>query len=274
VANSYRILIEQHLLALIPEGSELPHAQLFAAARLALANGKRLRPLLVLTAVEAYRLSIEKALTPACALELLHTYSLIHDDLPCMDNDDFRRGRPSLHRAFPESVALLTGDFLLTYAFELIARDSLLDLQKRVTLLSLLAREAGSEGMIGGQLVDLVQQEALNEEMLLFIQTRKTASLIATALSVAGILAEVENRELETLHRIGISLGIAFQFADDLLDEKGSFLYLEKKRIEQLINLYLTRALEEVGSLHADKESLSAFFHKMINEKLADKTPF
>ncbi len=270
--NLYRNLIDKRLTDLIPSHSAA-HDQLFAAARFALAEGKRLRPLLTLTVVNAYGLAIEKALTASCALELIHTYSLIHDDLPCMDDDDMRRGKPSLHKAFSESLALLTGDFLLTYAFEVIANDSSLGAPQQVALLKELAKAAGSEGMIGGQLIDLECNQSINEDTLLLIQTKKTASLFAACLIFGGILCEVKEEEIAALRRIGISLGIAFQFTDDFLDEKTSNPNIKQKNTEQLIQFYFKRALEELNMLTANQEILRTFFHTIIEEKLAEQTP-
>lgn len=267
-----RTLIDKHLFDLIQEKNTSPHGQIFVAARSALSGGKRLRPLLTLFALCAYQYPVEPALTPACALELIHTYSLIHDDLPCMDNDDFRRGKPSLHKVFREGQALLTGDFLLTYTFELLANNSEHSFEKRVQLLSELARAAGSEGMIGGQFVDLKQEFSLSEEALLFIQM-KTSSLFAASLAFAGILANVSNEELHTLRQVGTAFGIAFQLADDLQDGKGSFLYLTPKRIEELIDFYMKKTIEKLDTLQLQKDQLVPFFHTMIDEKLAE-TPF
>ncbi|MBS0629039.1 MAG: polyprenyl synthetase family protein [Verrucomicrobia bacterium] len=148
--------INRTLLELLPLNGEL----LFEAAHYSLEGGKRLRPLLTLAIVQTFDQPIEHALRPACTLEMIHTYSLIHDDLPCMDDDDFRRGKPSLHKAYHESHAVLTGDFLLTYAFEVLATAPNLTDTQKTRLIATLAHRAGSQGMIGGQILDIAEATA------------------------------------------------------------------------------------------------------------------
>lgn len=263
-------LIDKRLSELIPEPSDLPHGLLYTAARYALTEGKRLRPLLALTTARAFGLPIEKALTSACCLELIHTYSLIHDDLPCMDDDDMRRGRPSLHRAFPEGQAVLAGDFLLTYAFELLATCSTIAPKQRLALITELAKASGGEGMIGGQVVDIAtKEELLSEEKLYFIHTKKTAALIAASLVFGGILAEVSEEEKEILRSIGISLGIAFQFADDLSDETP---HLPKPQIEKIIHRHFNDALQKLEKLSGNMSELYTLFHAIIHNTY-DKAP-
>lgn len=145
-------LIEKKLEELIPESKETQ----FLAARYALLNGgKRIRPLIAVTTVDALGGDSGRAIPFACALELIHTYSLIHDDLPCMDDDDMRRGKPSLHKAFNEAIAILTGDYLLTYAFEILASGSHLKAEQKLELIHSLSKAAGGHGMIRGQVMDI-----------------------------------------------------------------------------------------------------------------------
>lgn len=260
--------IDERLFELIPLHSELPHEQLFIAARYALTGGKRLRPLLALTCARAFGIPFEKCLDAACTLELIHTYSLIHDDLPSMDNDDMRRGRPSLHKAFPEGQAILVGDYLLTYSFEILATCPDLTPQQRIALIAELAKGSGSEGMIGGQVIDLAtQNQSLNESELLSIDTKKTAALMATSLVFGGILAKASLEEIESLRSIGASLGIAFQLADDLADGKGATQHLPLNRIEQLIEFHLTHAFKQLETLHADTQELHRFFKAIFYEQ-------
>src|SRR5262249_3482141 len=154
---------------------------------------------------------LEAALYPACALECIHTYSLIHDDLPCMDNDDFRRGVPTLHKAFPEAQALLTGDFLLTFAFQVLTEAPHLAPEQKLSLLSILSKAAGAEGMIGGQLVDVL---GAKKEELEGVHLRKTALLIEASFLFGGVVAKAPQEDLDILSTAGKKLGSAFQKLD------------------------------------------------------------
>jgi geranylgeranyl diphosphate synthase, type II len=189
---------------------------LIDAARYALMSpGKRLRPLLLLAQVDP----IERGLQAACAVECLHTYSLIHDDLPCMDDDDFRRGQPSCHKAFSEATALLTGDYLLTLAFQLLAEDTSLSPQQRIDCIQVLGAAAGGAGMVGGQLLDSDWQSTL--EQLNMTAHCKTAALIAAAVEMGAIIAQADRIRRR---QFGQLMGLAFQVADDLqdMDQDGS----------------------------------------------------
>ena len=218
-----RSLIEQKLAALVPE-RDVAYGQLFKAARYALlGSGKRLRPLLTLTTAEAIGGSCEVALTAACAIEMIHTYSLIHDDLPCMDDDDFRRGKPSVHKAFSEGHAVLTGDYLLTYAFEVIAQDPLLKSEQKVALIALLAKNSGDQGMIAGQVMDIeAEGVAIDIEALHNIHQHKTGALITAAVEFGGIIADASPDQVVLLRRFGDDIGLAFQIIDDVIDVVAS----------------------------------------------------
>lgn len=214
-----KILIEQHLHSLIP--SELsPYSSLFEAALYSFnTGGKRLRPLLTLVTAEALNADLEASLTPACALEFVHTYSLIHDDLPCMDNDDFRRGKPTLHKVYPEGHAVLTGDFLLTHAFYLLAHAPHLSSDQKVRLTASLAQRAGGHGMIAGQVLDIAfTRKPLTLDLLQLVHQKKTADLITCALEFGAIIANVDEFTLKTLQQVGMHIGTAFQIVDDILD--------------------------------------------------------
>lgn len=222
--------VNSRLDQLIPKNSAY-HGSLFEAARYSLlSSAKRLRPLLALAVAECYGVESAKALDPACALEMIHTYSLIHDDLPCMDDDDFRRGRPTLHKAFSESTALLAGDYLLTTAFEVIAKDPYLTSDKKSHLIALLAERAGGNGMIGGQVMDLEAEESKPSLALLeIIHAKKTGCMILAALEFGACIANAPQKEAESLAAFGREVGIAFQIIDDVLDETGSFEEMGKK---------------------------------------------
>jgi geranylgeranyl diphosphate synthase type II len=221
--NTQSQLIERKLNELIPE-TKAPYNQLFCAARYALlGNGKRLRPILTLATTDTLGGPLEAALAPACAIEMIHTYSMIHDDLPCMDNDDFRRGKPSLHRAFPEGTAVLVGDYLLTYAFEVISDAPLISNDQKIQLINVIAKSAGCDGMIGGQLMDIdAEKRQIDFKTLQQIHHQKTGALLAASIAFGAILSNATERECEILHQFGESIGLVFQIIDDVLDVTSS----------------------------------------------------
>jgi len=186
------------------------------------AGGKRVRPVLTLLACEACGGTIEAALPAACAIELIHTYSLIHDDLPAMDDDDLRRGMPTNHIKFGEATAILAGDGLLTRAFEIIARD-VKPAEVAAACCVELANAAGAEGMVGGQQADLEAEThpVRAIEQLEAIHRRKTGRLLSAALLMGGRIAQTSPQNLRSLQIYGESIGLAFQIADDLLDVVG-----------------------------------------------------
>lgn len=201
-----------------------PHQQLFESARYALlGNGKRLRPILTLAATDMLGGDSSLALLPACTLEMIHTYSMIHDDLPCMDDDDYRRGQPTVHKKYSEGHAVLTGDFLLTYAFEVLATNPLLSPDKKSQLIAVLAKRCGSEGMIGGQVMDLIfEGKKINLDMLRLLHHKKTAALLTASVEFGGIIANVTETHLDCLRKFGEFIGLAFQTVDDILDVTSS----------------------------------------------------
>ena len=207
-------LINQHLSQLIPE-KDGPQSLLYKAARYSLLlPGKRLRPLLLLKVLEDYGVPIEKGLDAAAAIEMIHTYSLIHDDLPCMDDDDLRRGKPSLHKVYGEAQAVLAGDFLLTYAFEVLAKSFL-----PTEIITILAKAAGGEGMVGGQVVDLISEgKKVNWDTLLFMYLGKTAALFSAALECGAVISGASYLEQTAFRNSGKYFGIAFQMRDDIYD--------------------------------------------------------
>ncbi|MBI4882337.1 MAG: polyprenyl synthetase family protein [Planctomycetes bacterium] len=213
--------VERELECCLPPAEAEP-ARLHAAMRYAVCGGgKRLRPICVLLGAAAVRGPLEAALPAACAVELLHTYSLIHDDLPCMDDDDLRRGRPTVHRVYGEALALLAGDGLLTLAFEVLAAR--LAPPQAARAAAVLGRAAGSLGMVGGQVLDLAAEgRRLAEEEILLLDRKKTAALFSASFQMGGICGGAEERQLEVLGRIGADLGTTFQIVDDLLDLRGT----------------------------------------------------
>lgn len=180
-------------------------------------GGKRLRPVLVIAVTEALGGKAEEALDAAVALEMIHTSSLIHDDMPCMDNDDFRRGKPTLHKAYPEWQALLTGDFFLTFAFECITNSSYLSDAQKVALIRVIAAKSGAAGMIGGQLLDL-EGKIKTVEQLEELHMLKTGALLEATIEAGAIVAGANASEIAILRSFAKDIGLAFQIIDDVLD--------------------------------------------------------
>lgn len=211
--------IEKQLDLLIPE-TKLPYNKLFQAARYSLLNGgKRLRPLLTLVSTSVLKGNLDAALIPACSLELIHTYSLIHDDLPCMDNDDYRRGKPTLHKIYNEGDALLAGDYLLTKAFEILSEAPFVNDHQKVRLISTLSQRSGGSGMIGGQVLDIQHTgKPIDPEILKNIHHHKTGALLTASLEFGAILSNASDFTIQVLQQFGSQIGLAFQIVDDLLD--------------------------------------------------------
>lgn len=187
-------------------------------------GGKRLRPLLLLTVLNIQSVDfVKKGLKSAMALEYIHTYSLIHDDLPAMDNDDLRRGQPTSHKKFDEATAILAGDALLTDAFGLIVEDDLLHAQQKVELVKQLSHAAGSHGMVAGQLNDMrAEEQKITVEQLEQIHRMKTSKLFIFAVQAAAIIAELDDKSTQFLIKFGQHFGTAYQIHNDLLDNIGT----------------------------------------------------
>ncbi|MCR5542140.1 MAG: polyprenyl synthetase family protein [Ruminococcus sp.] len=230
--NAYAEKINEQLLKFTENKPELQSAVLQAMEYSLSAGGKRLRPILIL---EFYRMcggeNIDKMVKLACAVELIHTYSLIHDDLPCMDNDDFRRGKPSCHKAFSEDIALLAGDALNTLAFEVItdcAMEGTISAETAVMLISVLSKAIGTYGMIGGQVIDLqTENEVIDLETLNTLQAYKTGALIEAA-CVMGVILSGKMEYIPAAADYAQAMGRAFQIVDDILDVTGTFEELGK----------------------------------------------
>ena len=189
----------------------------------ALDGGKRLRPFLLMQSASLFGVSKRSALRTGAALELIHCYSLVHDDLPAMDDDDLRRGKPTVHKKFDEATAILAGDALLTLAFEVLSHDEThANAGVRCRLVSALAKAAGSHGMVGGQMIDLqAENKSLNIGQITRLQRLKTGELIAYACEGGAILGQASNTAHEALRGYAHDVGLAFQIADDLLDVEG-----------------------------------------------------
>lgn len=220
--------LERNLAALAGDPDQLLEAMRYSV----FAGGKRIRPVLMMAACEAVGGSAERVLPAACAMELIHTYSLIHDDLPAMDDDDFRRGRPTNHRVYGEAAAILAGDALLTEAFALLSRpDAFPGVAAEVVLqvIQLIAQAAGSQGMVGGQVVDMASEgRQIDLATLESIHNRKTGALILAALQTGTLLGGGDAAALAAVTRYGRAAGLAFQVADDILDVIGDQALLGK----------------------------------------------
>jgi len=223
--KDYRQLVDAELDRFL-QAADTPPAQIHRAMRYSVfSGGKRLRPVLVLMSCEMCGGDTALAMPAACAMEMIHTYSLIHDDLPAMDNDDFRRGNPTCHKAFGEATAILAGDALLTLAFELLAKET----PNCKTLVAEIAGAAGTAGMIGGQVADIVSEGLPPDaDLVRFIHERKTAALIRQSVRTGAITAGAAPHDLAALTNYGEKIGLAYQIADDILDIEGSTQQLGK----------------------------------------------
>ena len=220
-----RLLVEEALHRFLPPETAEPAVIHRAMHYSVFGGGKRLRPVLVLAAAEAVGAAPEPLLPVAAALELIHTYSLIHDDLPAMDDDDLRRGRPTSHRVFGEAVAILAGDALLTEAFDLLTAPDCVsrhDPKRLLTVIQEIAAAAGSRGMVGGQTLDVVSEgQAVDGARLEVLHRHKTGALIRASLRAGALLGGATPEELQAITAYGEAVGLAFQIADDILNVEG-----------------------------------------------------
>ena len=223
--DARRAEVERALAAVLPPVPDCPQVVHEAMSYSLHAGGKRLRPILCLASADAVGGDRAMAMPAACAIELIHTYSLIHDDLPAMDDDDYRRGRPTSHKVFGEAIAILAGDALLTLAFGLIAAGAgrTADPMLTARVVGEVAEAAGTRGMVGGQVVD-IESEGLqvSPERLDYIHLHKTAALIRVSLQAGALIAGAAPAQLAAVGACGEALGLAFQIVDDILDVEGS----------------------------------------------------
>jgi geranylgeranyl diphosphate synthase type II len=227
-----RGLVDAALDGFLPSEDTRPPSVHRAMRYSVLAGGKRLRPILVIAGAEVVGASPSAVMPTACAMELIHTYSLIHDDLPAMDDDDYRRGRLTNHKVFGDAIAILAGDALLTYAFQLVAQNAAVpgvDPKVVCDVVAEIAEAAGTVGMVGGQVVDIESEgKTITAEELEYIHVHKTAALLWASLSVGARLGGADAAALAAVADAGQSLGLAFQIVDDILDVEGSLETLGK----------------------------------------------
>lgn len=220
-------LVDEALDRYLPRESDLPESLHKSMRYSIFAGGKRVRPALMLAACEAVGGPIDAAVPAACAMEMIHTYSLIHDDLPAMDDDDFRRGRPTNHKVFGDAIAILAGDALLTEAFILMSNPEFVarvGAESAAAAIREIARCAGSRGMVGGQVVDMESEGKPDIDFAIveYIHTHKTGALIKASVKAGAILGGADQAGVEALTRYGEAVGLAFQIADDILDIEGT----------------------------------------------------
>ena len=195
-------------------------------------GGKRIRPILFMLVYNMYKGKDKEIIDMAAAIEMIHTYSLIHDDLPCMDNDDLRRGKPTNHKVYGENIAVLAGDALLNEAMILLMDFSIKNGKDALVAAREIAYAAGADGMIGGQVVDIINEgKKISKEELNYMHLKKTGELIRASIVAGAILAEVDKSEIELLNKFGLNLGLAFQIKDDILDVTGDVEKLGKNTL-------------------------------------------
>jgi geranylgeranyl diphosphate synthase type II len=225
ILADYRARVDAALDRWLPPADEPPPTIHEAMRYSVFAGGKRLRPLLALFACEAVGGTSDDAMPAAAALELIHTYSLVHDDLPAMDDDDYRRGRPTCHKVYGDAVAILAGDALLTHAFRVLADPAAAAVPpaRRLQIVAEIADAAGSVGMVGGQTMDVqAEGKTLEPATLLVLHAKKTGALLRVSLRAGGLAGGADDAALASLTRYGERLGLAFQIVDDILDIEGS----------------------------------------------------
>src|SRR5690242_3830102 len=264
-----RVAVDASLDRLMPSASAQPPSIHEAMRYSVFAGGKRIRPILCLESARIFDSNVAPAHYPACAIEFIHTYSLIHDDLPALDNDDLRRGKPTSHKKFGEATAILAGDALLTLAFETIAAAPVAA-ERRVAMVTEIAAAAGTvRGMVGGQVADLeAEGKPVSPEILEYIHRSKTAALIRASITSGAICAGAAAEDVARLRRFGETIGWAFQVTDDILDVEESSAALGKtagkdivqqkatypavyglKRSHQIANELATKAIDELSTL-------------------------
>jgi geranylgeranyl diphosphate synthase type II len=253
-------IVEEALEHYLPGEDNIP-ADIYKAVRYSVFNGgKRIRPILCLAAAEAVGGDLGPAIPVACSLELIHAYSLIHDDLPAMDNDDFRRGKPTCHKVFGEDIAILAGDALLTEAFVLLSgmEKVRLSAERRLAVIQEIAQAAGICGMVGGQALDVLSGKFTpDENTLREIHRRKTGALIVAAIKSGAIISNAGKDKIQALAEYGINVGLAFQIADDILNVEGDRELMGKETGSDAARGKLT--YPSLMGLDAAKEKLAKY---------------
>ena len=278
LSKAYRDYIEEYLSGIYKRFSDQPQKQLFEAMEYSLlAGGKRLRPIFVFDFCRMCGGDWHEAAPFAAAIEMIHTYSLIHDDLPCMDNDDFRRGRPTNHKVYGEAIAVLAGDALLTDAFMIAASAELPKPEDMATAIALIAECAGSMGMVGGQVLDIqAEDRECTVQEVLDIQNRKTGRLISAACALGAIAGGADDEQFDAACKFAAGLGLAFQIRDDMLDVIGTQEEMGKgvgtdETKNTFVRLYGLDKCEELVQKYTDYalEALTVFDNSEFMTQLA-----
>lgn len=239
------------------------HQTLYSAMNYSLlAGGKRIRPFLFLTILDMLGINSEDYVDISCALECVHTYSLIHDDLPAMDNDDYRRGRLTNHKVYGAGMAMQAGDGLLTFAFQLLAEKDGISAEKKVKLISILSRAAGPRGMVGGQAHDMESEgKTLTLDELMTLDTAKTGCLLSAPVKMAGVIADIPADRQKYLNQYAYHMGLLFQITDDLIDVTSDFSKMGKmpgQDAKDNKSTFVTILGQELTEQYAEKEAALA----------------
>ncbi len=266
--ESHLALVEKALEQALPPESAYPREIHEAMRYAAIDGGKRFRPLLVLSACEAVGGSPKQALIPACAVELIHSYSLVHDDLPALDNDATRRGKPTCHRRFGEALAILTGDALLTRAFRLLSESR--PAERAVKLLQELGDAAGTQGMVGGQVVDILiakngSKHRIRPATVDFISRCKTGRLIEASAVLGAIVGTNSPSKIKRVRQFGRALGLAFQVVDDIMDGDGYLQVMNRDRARRKAEALIQKAKQEAKHFGKKGRRLLALADFLLN---------
>ena len=256
-----QMLVNKALERYLPQTTRFPGSIHKAMRYSVLGEGKRIRPILALAAGEAVGGTISAILPAACALEMIHAYSLVHDDLPAMDDDDFRRGRPSCHKKFGEAIGVLAGDALLTFSFELLAgghHNGRAGVHLQV--IREVAQAIGTDGMIGGQVADVAAagRRNLPAATMEYINTRKTGALISASVRIGALLGDASPREYQAIRKYGDQIGLVFQLVDDLLDRDGAARLQGAQEVRQKADRLTQSAVTALAPFGTKAEPLRA----------------
>lgn len=281
--KSRREIVDSHIVALL-EDLEYPSVIAEGMKYSVLNGGKRLRPILLLMTLEILNQDMREGLSIGAAIELIHSYSLVHDDLPALDNDDYRRGKLTTHKKFGEAEAILIGDALLTHAFNILSEKvEKISPEKLVKIIALTSRYAGINGMIGGQMIDIQSEgKKIDLDTLKYIHSHKTGKMIKLPIEIGCIIGNPDVKKREALIEYGELIGLAFQIKDDILDIEGDFqkigkpvgsdIELEKSTYPSLIGMENSKILLEETLVRAKKIMIETFGfeNSLIFQKLAD----
>ena len=260
-----RAIVDKELSRLMPASDTQPK-RIYQAIAHALRGGKRIRPILCLACAEAVGARAKDALRAACAVEMVHTYSLIHDDLPCMDNDDYRRGRPTVHKKFGVAYAVLAGDALLTEAFNVLACATPDD-KINIQIIKILSHAAGIAGMIAGQSADIdtkVKDFAVQE----YINIHKTGVLIAASCKIGAVTGRAKEKDVQALQKFGEYIGLVFQVTDDIIDSEGSSGLIGRKRAFEYAQELTETAKNLIKHLGKQANQLCLIADFILNRKI------